>query len=61
MFDTEPQFRQFLRGLRSDDLIGELIQNDLDANASRTSVVSGFEIVTWQPVSCRARALTPRR
>ena len=37
-FDDEPRFWQFLRGLRSDDLIVELIQNDLDANASRTSI-----------------------
>ena len=37
-FDAEPQFWQFLKGLRSDDLIVELIQNDLDANASRTSI-----------------------
>ena len=37
-FDAEPQFWQFLRGLRSDDLIVELIQNDLDANASCTSI-----------------------
>ena len=37
-FDAEPQFWQFLRGLHSDDLIVELIQNDLDANASRTSI-----------------------
>ena len=37
-FDVEPQFWQFLRGLRSDDLIVELIQNDLDANASCTSI-----------------------
>ena len=37
-FDAEPQFWQFLRGLRSDDLIVELIQNDLDANASLTSI-----------------------
>ena len=37
-FDAEPQFWQFLRGLRPDDLIVELIQNDLDANASRTSI-----------------------
>ena len=33
-----PQFWQFLRGLRSDDLIVELIQNELDANASHTSI-----------------------
>ena len=37
-FDAEPQFWQFLKGLRPDDLIVELIQNDLDANASRTSI-----------------------
>ena len=37
-FDAEPQFWQFLKGLRSDDLIVELIQNDLDAKASRTSI-----------------------
>ena len=37
-FDAEPQFWQFLRGLRSDDLLVELIQNDLDANATRTSI-----------------------
>ena len=37
-FDREPQFWQFLKGLRSDDLIVERIQNDLDANASHTSI-----------------------
>ena len=37
-FDAEPQFWQFLKGLRSNDLIVELIQNDLDANASCTSI-----------------------
>ena len=37
-FDAEPQFWQFLSGLHADDLIVELIQNDLDANASRTSI-----------------------
>ena len=37
-FDSVPQFWQFLRGLRFDDLIIELIQNELDANASRTSI-----------------------
>ena len=37
-FDAEPQFWQFLRGLHFDDLIVELIQNDLDANASCTSI-----------------------
>ena len=37
-FDAEPQFWQFLSGLHADDLLVELIQNDLDANASRTSI-----------------------
>lgn len=37
-FDAEPQFWQFLRGLHSHDLIVELIQNDLDAKASHTSI-----------------------
>ena len=37
-FDAEPQFWQFLSGLHADDLMVELIQNDLDANASRTSI-----------------------
>ncbi len=37
-FDAEPQSWQFLRGLRSEDLLIELIQNELDANASRTCV-----------------------
>ena len=37
-FDSVPQFWQFLKGLRADDLIVELIQNDLDANAKRTSI-----------------------
>ena len=37
-FDSVPQFWQFLKGLRTDDLIVELIQNDLDANAKYTSI-----------------------
>ena len=37
-FDVEPQFWQFLRGLNIDDLLIELIQNDLDAGASRTLI-----------------------
>lgn len=47
-FDAEPQFWQFLRGLRSDDLIVELIQNDLDANASRTSIAFTSDRLTCQ-------------
>ena len=41
-FDSVPQFWQFLKGLSSDDLIVELIQNDLDANAKHTSI--SFEL-----------------
>ena len=41
-FDSVPQFWQFLKGLRPDDLIVELIQNDLDANAKHTSI--SFEL-----------------
>ena len=37
-FDVEPQFWQFLRGLNLDDLIIELVQNELDAKASHTSI-----------------------
>ena len=37
-FDVVPQFWQFLRGLSSSDLIIELIQNELDARASHTSI-----------------------
>ena len=38
LFDVEPQFWQFFRGLNIDDLLIELIQNDLDAGASRTLI-----------------------
>ena len=41
-FDSVPQFWQFLKGLRTDDLMVELIQNDLDANAKHTSI--SFEL-----------------
>ena len=37
-FDHEPQFWQFLNSLNFDDLIIELIQNDLDAGATHTSI-----------------------
>ena len=36
--DIAAQFWQFLSGLHSDDLLIELIQNDLDANATCTSI-----------------------
>ena len=37
-FDSVPEFWQYLQGLRSDYLVTELIQNELDANASHTSI-----------------------
>lgn len=37
-FDDEPRFWQFLGGLRHDDVLIELIQNDLDANALHTTI-----------------------
>ena len=37
-FDSVPQFWQFLKGLRTDDLLVELIQNDLDASAKHTMI-----------------------
>ena len=39
-FDSVPQFWQFIRGLRFDDLLVELIQNELDAK-----IVKGAENV----------------
>lgn len=38
-FDAVPEFWQFLNGLKSDDIITELIQNDLDAGAEQTSII----------------------
>ena len=37
-FDQEPYFWQFLRSLDFNDLIVELVQNDLDANAANTFI-----------------------
>ncbi len=37
-FDAVPEFWQFLNGLKSDNIITELIQNDLDAGAEQTSI-----------------------
>ncbi len=37
-FDAVPQFWQYLAGLHSSDLITELIQNDLDAQANQTVI-----------------------
>ena len=36
--DVGPEFWQFLRGIRHDDLIIELIQNELDANSLHTNI-----------------------
>jgi len=38
-FDSVPEFWQYLRGLRSDDLVAELVQNELDANSTHTVIV----------------------
>ena len=46
--DSVPQFWQFLKGLRPDDLIVELIQNDLDANAEHTSISFDSDRLTCQ-------------
>jgi len=40
-FDVVPEFWQFLNGLRADDIITELVQNDLDADARKTSISFG--------------------
>ena len=37
-FDQVPEFWQFLIGLRTDDLISELVQNELDAFSSYTKI-----------------------
>ena len=37
-FDQVPAFWQFLGGLRADDIIAELIQNDLDAGSTYTEI-----------------------
>ena len=41
-FDSVPEFWQFFNSLNSDDLIVELIQNELDANARHTQI--SFEL-----------------
>jgi len=37
-YDAEPEFWQFLNGLTPDDLIAELVQNELDAESTRTCI-----------------------
>ena len=45
-FDSVPEFWQYLRGLKSDDLIAELIQNELDANSTHTAIVFSVDRMT---------------
>lgn len=45
-FDSVPEFWQYLRGLKSGDLIAELIQNELDANATHTTILFGADCMT---------------
>lgn len=40
-YDADALFWQVLNGLRQDDLISELIQNELDAGANRTLIHFG--------------------
>ena len=47
-FDAVPQFWQYLQGLRSDDLIAELIQNELDEDTSHTSITFDADQLTCQ-------------
>src|SRR5260370_23684605 len=42
-FDAEPEFWQFLSGLRHEDIITELIQNELDADSTRTRITFDSE------------------
>lgn len=37
-YDAEPEFWQFLNNLTHEDLIAELVQNELDAGSTRTSI-----------------------
>lgn len=37
-YDAEPEFWQFLNGLTHEDLISELVQNELDAESTRTCI-----------------------
>jgi hypothetical protein len=40
-FDAEPEFWQFLSGLTHRDIITELIQNELDADSTKTTITFG--------------------
>ncbi len=42
-FDQVPGFWQYIRGLRFNDLVTELIQNELDANSPYTRINFGFD------------------
>lgn len=45
-FDSVPEFWQYLRGLRLDDLVAELIQNELDADATHTTIIFDADRMT---------------
>ena len=45
-FDSVPEFWQYVRGLRSDDLVAELIQNELDANSTHTVIAFNADGMT---------------
>jgi len=47
-FRAVPQFWQYLGGLRADDLIAELIQNELDEDSSHTSITFDADRLTCQ-------------
>ena len=42
-FDAEPEFWQFLSRLKFDDVIAELVQNELDAEAKHTRISFGAD------------------
>jgi hypothetical protein len=47
-FDAEPEFWQFLSGLKFEDVITELVQNELDAEAQHTRICFGAESLTCE-------------
>ena len=45
-FDSVPEFWQYLCGLKLDDLVAELVQNELDAKAIHTTIVFDVDHMT---------------
>ena len=43
LFDSVPGFWQYIRGLRFNELVAELVQNELDANSTYTQIKFGFD------------------